>query len=504
MAPFSLTPTLREVALLAGGGDPEQDLLPRVLDLMAEQIPYDLAAILEQQGDELIVRCARGPLASEAVQQHRVQLGPRSSVAAALDSRRAKIMEEHSHAEGEDPYHGVLDLPDGHACMVVPLVAADQVVGAMTFDRSHCGVYPPEVLDLATIYGQLIGLSLMATRVLKAENTRLSEQNRLLRESRGRPQNIGASRAASMQQVAELGRQVAQTSAPVLITGETGSGKEVLARAIHNWSSRRKQAFVKINCAALPENLLESELFGHVEGAFSGASADRPGRFLVANGGSLLLDEIGDMPLPAQAKLLRVLQEGQFEAVGCDETITVDVRVLAATHVDLEQAIREGRFRQDLYYRLNLFPIHLPPLRERAEDIEWIARDFLARHAEDTGRGPWSLPEAQLEVLKARPWPGNVRELINLLERATILAEQGDLQIEDPPAANPNAQPECPPVEGGPWPTLDELNAAHIRRTLERTGGKIYGEDGAAAQLGLKPSTLQSRMRKLGVDRKVN
>lgn len=489
---------LYELAVLAGSSEPEDKLLPRVLDLLAEKIPYDLAAVLERENDELVVRCARGPLASPELLRHRMKLSAKPEVARVLEGREARVMDEAAHALGSDPYHAVLKLPDGHACMVVPLVAADQVVGAMTFDRAVCGVYDAGVVDLATIYGQLVGLSLGATRSLREENRRLSEVNRLLQETSPKG-GIGASEDPKMKQVAALGYQVAQTAAPVLITGETGTGKELLARAIHNWSDRSRGPFVKLNCAALPEHLIESELFGHVRGAFSGASQDRPGRFLAADGGSLLLDEIGDMPLAAQAKLLRVLQEGAIDAVGSDKSIKVDVRVMAATHVNLPEAIREGRFRRDLYYRLNLFPIELPPLRDRPGDIAPISREFLARHAKDTGRGPWHLSEDSKRRLEAHSWPGNVRELVNLLERATILNHRGELQVA------PDLESPIPPSEAmaadGRWPTLTELEAKHIRRTLDRTGGKLYGPGGAAELLAIHPSTLQSRIKKLGIRR---
>src|SRR5690606_37865212 len=215
-----------------------------------------------------------------------------------------------------------------------------------------------------------------------------------------------------------VAKQVAASQLPVLIGGETGSGKEVLAQAIHAWSPRSEGPFVKLNCAAIPENLVESELFGHVKGAFSGAAMARRGRFLTANGGSILLDEIGDMPLGAQAKLLRVLQEGTFEALGSDDTIRVDVRVIAATHTDLREAVQNGTVREGLYDRLAGFPIQLPALRDRVEDIPIIASEVLERLAAKTGRGPWTLSNPALERLVAHPWPGNVRELANVLERA--------------------------------------------------------------------------------------
>lgn len=508
-----VTRTLSEVARLSASPSDVDQLLTSALDALAEAIPYDLAAVLELVEGQLEVRCARGPLATERVAKHQFRLEPGSTVDRALHSRRARVMEESEHAEGEDPYHGLIDLPDGHGCLVVPLVAADESLGVMTFDRASCGVYPPETVELATVYGQLVALALLAARhaaSLEQDKARLQEQNRFLSEemrvdgSAGRL--LAGSQAPAMSKAVDLARQVARTEAPVLITGETGTGKEVLARAIHEWSDRVDAPFVKINCAALPEALLESELFGHVEGAFSGATRDRPGRFLVADGGTLMLDEIGDMPLAAQAKLLRVLQEGTIEPVGSDRTVTVDVRILAATHVDLKAAIEQGRFREDLYYRLGMFPIHLPPLRERGEDVVRLAERLLLELGRRTGRGPWTLGASAQRQLRTHRWPGNVRELVNALERATILCGAGAIELEvgaAPPAkaASEGLEGLLPAADAETWPSLAELETAYLARSLERAGGKIYGEDGAAHLVGMKPSTLQSRLQKRGLSR---
>lgn len=515
-----MTRDLSEVALLSARPDDVDALLRRVLDALADAIPYDLAAILELRDGHLTVRCARGPLAAPSIFGHGFPIRPGSAVERALESRRARVMGRDEHEAGFDPYHGVVELPDGHGCLVVPLVAADRALGVMTFDRAQCEVYDSATVELATIYGQLVALALVAARhaaTLEAERGRLEEQNRILtaeaRPDAGAGSLLAATRSPTMRRVVSLARQVAVTDAPVLITGETGTGKEVLARAIHEWSPRGAGPFVKINCAALPETLLESELFGHVRGAFSGAERDRPGRFLIADGGTLLLDEIGDMPLPAQAKLLRVLQEGTLEPVGSDRTVEVDVRVLAATHVDLPRAIERGRFREDLYYRLSLFPLELPPLRDRSEDVVPLAERFLAEHARRTGRGPWQLSPAAKERLEAHGFPGNVRELVNALERSTILRPSGLIDDElmlAPPAA-PRGEPRTAGLSsllsrpgpreelGAGWPTLEEVEVDYLRRTLERTRGRIYGPGGAAELSGLKPTTLQSRLVKRGL-----
>jgi transcriptional regulator with GAF, ATPase, and Fis domain len=309
-----------------------------------------------------------------------------------------------------------------------------------------------------------------------------------------------------MRELARQARQVAGSDLPVLVLGETGTGKELVAQAIHHWSPRADGPFVKLNCAALPEGLVESELFGHVKGAFSGAARDRAGRFLTANGGTLLLDEVGDLPLPAQAKLLRVLQEGTFEPVGADRSYKVDVRVVAATHVDLGRAVAEGRFREDLYYRLAVFPLRLLPLRERAEDIVPIALDLLEEQARGRGTGPWSLSPAAMDALRRAPWPGNVRELRNALERATILQPRGALEpahlaLPPPPvdargAVAVSAQDQAQAAAPG---SFEDNERRYLQTLLSCTGGKLYGADGAAALAGLPPSTLRSRMVKLGL-----
>jgi transcriptional regulator with GAF, ATPase, and Fis domain len=299
----------------------------------------------------------------------------------------------------------------------------------------------------------------------------------------------------------ERARAVAGTTTPVLLLGETGTGKEELARVIHAWSARRDQPFVPVNCAAIAPNLLESELFGHVKGAFSGAVRDRPGRLQISNGGTLFLDEVGEMPPELQAKLLRVLHDGTFEPVGSDRTVRVDARIVAATNVDIERATTTGRFRSDLYFRLSVFPLRLPALRERAADLPLIAEVIVGDLARRLGRRAPRLTNAALAKLRGHPWPGNLRELSNVLERAMILRDDGVLGADalDLPRSDAGESPGGGD-EDALLPIL-EVERRHVRRVLAATRGKIYGPDGAAAILGLKPSTLQSRMRKLQIER---
>jgi formate hydrogenlyase transcriptional activator len=299
-----------------------------------------------------------------------------------------------------------------------------------------------------------------------------------------------------MRTVMEQVRMVARTDTPVLLLGETGTGKELLARAIHEFSDRSAAIMVKVNCAALPAELIESELFGHEKGAFTGATQQRKGRFELADGGSLFLDELGELSLSAQAKLLRVLQEQEFERVGGSETVRVDVRVIAATNRNLADEVRARRFRSDLYYRLNVFPVEIPALRQRTTDIPLLARFFLTKYAKKFGKRFDDIDPAGLEYLREYSWPGNVRELQNVIERAVILS-QGSL-LEIAPLQPARAHPEA---ATGKLPTLEAVEREHITRTLEATGWQISGAKGAAAILGMNPNTLRSRMLKLGISR---
>jgi formate hydrogenlyase transcriptional activator len=293
-----------------------------------------------------------------------------------------------------------------------------------------------------------------------------------------------------------LGRvqQVAPTDATVIIMGETGTGKELFARAVHERSPRRNQPFVRVNCAALPSTLIETELFGHERGAFTGAVAARQGRFEVAHRGTLFLDEIGDLPADVQAKLLRVLQEGEFERVGSSQPRRVDVRVVAATHRDLEAAVKDGHFRADLYYRLSVFPIALPPLRDRTEDIPRLVWYFINRRQRALNRKFTNIPSAVFAALERHSWPGNVRELENVIERAMIHSTGDTLRLDE----GPGLQIMAAPAENG---TLQAAERRHIEDVLRRCRWCIDGAGNAAEVLGLHPSTLRFRMKKLGIRR---
>jgi len=349
---------------------------------------------------------------------------------------------------------------------------------------------------------------------LLRENRRLQQQLEqyvgiLSREAHG-AFSFGAivGESPSLRDVLAKVEQVAQTTATVLLRGETGTGKEMVARAIHINSARESRPFVRVNCAALAPGVLESELFGHEKGAFTGAMARRPGRFELADGGTLFLDEVGDIPLDVQVKLLRVLQEREFERVGGVETVTVDVRVISATHRDLESLITEGKFREDLYYRLNVFPIHLPPLRERTADIPLLALHFIQKFAQSTGRPVRGADPGALSELAAYPWPGNVRELENVIERGMILSKGPDLTVADldfgrrratgagvTPISGVAASPVADAGSGGRsfYKRLSEQERNEIVAAVERANGNIAH---AARALGINRSTLYYRMRK--------
>lgn len=297
--------------------------------------------------------------------------------------------------------------------------------------------------------------------------------------------------------------QVAPTDTTVLILGETGTGKELVARSVYRLSKRAGRPLVKVNCAALPESLIESELFGHEKGAFTGAYARKIGRFELADGGTLFLDEIGELPLEMQVKLLRVLQEGEFEPLGSNHTRKVDVRIIAATNRNLEEAVANGEFRADLYYRLNVFPIVNPPLRERREDIPLLAKYFTNKYAAKTNKKITSVSKKTLQLLEMRPWPGNIRELENIIERAVVLNHGPKLEISDWQENSILGNTQTPNPEAG-FETLAQHERKHIVAALARTNGRVTGASGAGKLLGINDKTLQSRMRKLGLSRQPN
>ncbi len=336
---------------------------------------------------------------------------------------------------------------------------------------------------------------------LEMENAYLQEE---IREEQNHHEIVGRSRA--VRKIIQQIELVAPTDANVLIHGESGTGKELIARAIHESSTRKNRPLIRVNCAAIPRDLFESEFFGHLKGAFTGAVRDRAGRFELADKGTLFLDEVGEIPLELQGKLLRVLQEGQFERVGGDRTLDADVRIIAATNRDLQQAVADKRFREDLFFRLNVFPLTSVPLRDRPENIPQLAAHFLRRACRKFGRTDLQLRQRDVNRMQAYDWPGNVRELENLMERAVIVSKGEALQLDLPAAAQSTNTP--PPAATGSEPL--ELMTENDRRERDRktivaalksTNGKVFGKGGAAELLGLKPTTLASRIKRMGIEK---
>ena len=348
-----------------------------------------------------------------------------------------------------------------------------------------------------------------ALEEIEALKAQLEIENEYLREEVA-DSSFGelVGRGPALETIARQIDLVAPTESSVLILGESGTGKELVARELHRRSQRADRPLIKVNCAAVPRELYESEFFGHTKGSFTGALRDRAGRFELADGGTLLLDEIGEIPLDLQAKLLRVLQEGELERLGEERTRRVNVRLIAATNRDLRSEAAAGRFRQDLYYRLSVFPIEVPPLRDRLEDIRPLAEHFLSRYARQLGRRKLRLTLGHLKQLQEYDWPGNIRELQHVIERAAIVAADGQLRFDLPKPSRPSrsttsGQETDPSATDEPVLTVGELRALeadNIRRALAQTGGKIYGSGGAAERLGMKPTTLASRIKALKIN----
>jgi formate hydrogenlyase transcriptional activator len=326
---------------------------------------------------------------------------------------------------------------------------------------------------------------------------RLQEENIYLQEEIKVEHNFGEiiGHSKVLKEVLWQIEQVAGSESTVLILGETGTGKELFARAVHNLSPRKRRPLVKVNCATLPLHLMESDLFGHEKGAFTGAIKRKIGKFELAHGGTIFLDEIGELPRELQVKLLRVLQEGELERLGDPKMINVDVRVIAATNRDLEQMVQANEFRRDLYYRLNVYPVHCPPLRSHKSDVPLLVKHFLNKHGPKIGKTIEHVPVDVMNALKSYPWPGNVRELENIIQRALIISKGNRLEIINLPLLR-----EQETTEQG-IPTLDELEKNHITEVLEITSWRVSGKGGAAEKLGLKPTTLEARMKKLGIYR---
>jgi formate hydrogenlyase transcriptional activator len=396
---------------------------------------------------------------------------------------------------------------------VVPLVARGISIGTFTVwstTKNRYSTADSELLQEVANQVAMAIANMKSYEEIAALKARLEKENVYLQEEIRTQHNFEeiVGNCPALLDLLRRVDQVAPTDSSVLVYGETGTGKELIARAIHNRSARKKRPLVKVNCSAISAGLVESELFGHVKGAFTGAFEKRIGRFELADGGTLFLDEVGELPLETQVKLLRVLQEREFEPVGSNRTVRVDVRIIAATNRNLQESISAGTFRSDLYYRLNVFPLAVPPLRDRASDIPQLAMFFLARYSRNLGKKMDGISAAATERLKSYSWPGNVRELQNVIERALILSGGPILELEtdlinvSAPAAFREVAEAVQPIEpSSVLKTLEEVERTHISAVLQETRGVIEGAKGAAKTLGMHPNTLRHRMEKLGIKR---
>jgi formate hydrogenlyase transcriptional activator len=385
----------------------------------------------------------------------------------------------------------------------VPLLFCDRVLGALNLGRCRDEPFNAEEITLLTDVAKQIAIAVenaQAYQQISELTDQLAKEKLYLEEEIRTEHNFEeiVGESAALRRVLKEVETVAPTDSTALIRGETGTGKELIARAMHQLSPRRERTFVKLNCAAIPTGLLESELFGHEKGAFTGAIMHKVGRFELAHRGTLFLDEVGDIPVELQPKLLRVLQEQEFERLGSTRTIRVSVRLVAATNRDLAQMVADGRFRSDLFYRLNVFPILLPPLRERRDDIPRLVRHFAQKVARRMGRRIESIPAQTMEALVRYPWPGNIRELENVIERAVILSPGPELNINLHELQSLPIQ-----IEGAPEGnlTLADVERDHILTALRESRWVLGGPNGAAARLAMKRTTLQSKMKKLGITR---
>lgn len=416
---------------------------------------------------------------------------------------RVRIVDHASREEIAWRIASSLKWPDGPYLEML-LIIEGEILGILALANNTGQPYEPVHARRLSLLNEPFAIALanmLQFRELQSLKDLLADDNRYLLDELRRlsgSEIVGAD--FGLKEVMKLVRQVAPLPSPVLLLGETGAGKEIMATAIHNLSPRKEKPFIRVNCGAIPETLIDSELFGHEKGAFTGAISEKRGRFERAHTGTIFFDEIGELPQEAQVRMLRVLQNHELERVGGVDPIKVDIRVIAATHRNLEEMVSKGLFREDLYFRLNVFPINIPPLRDRIIDIPALVHFFINKKSKEIGLSrPPKLSSGALDDLKAYSWPGNVRELENAIERALILSQGAPLTFFDlrEPADDPRAGRAAMADRDGL--NLDQLVSRHIRQVLEATAGRIEGQDGAAELLGLNPGTLRHRMRKLGI-----
>ena len=495
------------------------EAIDAIAALVARSLPIGLILVRRidraRECVETVAGASAGSLALPEVTRSELEATQLEALSAWLQAGRAlhgRVRSLESRAPGAIPAELSGDL------IIAPLAGSEAPLGVLVLTARRGEVFAAEHVALAQALCEPLGVALenearvraRATQQAASDADRVSLLSRLGRSELGET-IVGGE--AGLRGAMERVDRVAHSDVPVLVLGETGSGKEVVARAIHQRSPRAAAPFHRVNCGAIPSGLVDSELFGHERGSFTGAAGLRKGWFERADGGTLFLDEIGELPLAAQVRLLRILQDGSFERVGGQRPLHADVRIVAATHRDLRAMVSEGTFREDLWYRIAVFPIELPALRERPEDIPALANHFALRAATRFGTPPRLPSRSDMDRLVAYPWPGNVRELGSVIERAVILGDGDHLDVATALGTAPRRAPAAPtpvrPVSdlrgaashlGDDFPTLDHAMREHIERALERTRGRVEGARGAAKLLAINPHTLRARMRKLRID----
>jgi len=483
--------------------DPES-LFAAIAEEIRNNLPFDRASLTlyEESAGGFVVHALsqpvdESPIGIGAVIPYEVQ----GAIRTVYDARECRYVEEVTE---DTPYPDELEMLKAGFRSVAqfPLMVRETCLGVFSVaNRLPMALTDRNLAFLEEVAKQisLAVANMRAFEEIRSLQRRLERENSYLKAELDNTFNVAdvVGKSPEIREVMDHARSVASTNATVIVYGETGSGKELIARAVHNNSTRKDRPLIKVNCAALSSGVIESELFGHEKGAFTGAVAQRQGRFELADGGTLFLDEVGDVAPEVQPKLLRVLQEQEFERVGGTKTIRVDVRVIAATHRDLKTMVEDGSFREDLFYRLNVFPIVVPPLRERPDDIGPLVHYFVQKYASRHGIRIEEIEDATLARLRKYPWPGNVRELEHVVERALILSRDGVFTVSE--AMLPRKVPKPAPSMG--LKSLDDMERAHIRKVLEKTGWAIAGDGGAAEILEMHPNTLRSRMKKLGIEK---
>jgi formate hydrogenlyase transcriptional activator len=492
------------------------ELLNAVSRSLRRLMPHEYASLslYDAQRERLLIHALDFPVSKGRLQEGLSIPFEGSPNGRAIRTRRPVFITRQDAEQFGSDLAGRILAEGLKSAVCLPLICHGRPLGTLTVASLSEEKFPEQDAELLRHVANQIAIAVensLAFRQVVDRANQLSEEKLYLQDEIRTEYNFEeiVGESAALRSILHQIETVAPTDSTVLIQGETGTGKELIARAIHNLSARRHRALVKVNCAAIPTGLLESEFFGHEKGAFTGAIAQRIGRFELANGGTIFLDEVGDIPLELQPKLLRVLQEQEFERLGSTRTMRVDVRLVAATNADLARRVAERQFRDDLYYRLNVFPVTVPPLRERREDIPLLVRYFAQKHARHMKKPIDTIPSRAMAALTEYHWPGNVRELENFIERAVILSRGPELEVPLGELKHKAPSKSIAALMAARLPmslpdgvgTLEQAERDHIVRALGETNWVIGGPEGAAARLGMKRTTLQSRMRKLGITR---